>query len=345
MNTGFWEKLKKEIHEKAVENDYCDAEDETLSNSIVAMIQAEKSPGSINEDLLSLVGLDYDLNLTDWFLERKRELESTEESAINLELLSQESCPTPERSCSKSNARDRRSRSQSNSFDYRSRSPSASFGRRRSSSRDSHERRSRSPYRHSHRSNNRYKRRYSDTYYECYSRSSSLRIDNRDKRHRIHKQSRVNVFDRLGPVKAFRNETKKIRCKYWPTCNKGIEQCKFFHPTKVCRNFPHCEKKSSECCFVHPQVNTPPVPLKPIIRIPSPFVAPQQASIMQPANHTPRALLPCHKGSQCQARNCRFLHPNNPMYYARQVCHFDGVCQNVNCVYRHTKLDSQKNTA
>ncbi|KAI8645033.1 hypothetical protein BD408DRAFT_412529 [Parasitella parasitica] len=360
MDASFWEKLKKEIHDKVVESDYCDAGDETLSDNIVAMIQAETPSESINNDLLNLVGSDYDLSLTEWFLERRKELESTKEPAIDSKSFSLVRSPTPERSRSKSIARGNRFRSRSNSSSRRSRSPNVSFDRRRSRSRDSHKRRSRSPYRQAHRSSSRYKRRYSATYYERYSRSSELCIGNCNSHRRDHKQSRLNVFDRLGPVKIpLRNETERIRCKYWPKCNKSDTQCKFFHPTKVCRDFPHCQKRLSECCFVHPQVDTLPISVKPIIRIPSPCrfypycanpvcpflhiltVAPQQTCFIQYANIPPKVLLPCHKGANCQIQNCGFLHPKDPKYYARQVCNFDGTCQNADCVYRHTKLGSQ----
>ena len=47
-------------------------------------------------------------------------------------------------------------------------------------------------------------------------------------------------------------ESKKIRCKYAPNCNR--DGCPYFHPTETCTYFPACNR-GNKCLFLHPEVD------------------------------------------------------------------------------------------
>ncbi|KAI8348030.1 hypothetical protein EDC96DRAFT_313110 [Choanephora cucurbitarum] len=359
MNNEKWELLQNEIHTKCVTYDYIDATDSTLSEFIVNLVQVGKSPEEVDQELSSLVGSDYDPNVTRWIFTRKQELENS--------LTTQQSEPQPEpkqdeQPMETSEPPKNRifSRALGRALNNDSRSEPS---RRYQSSRREDRSRSRSPIR----SSTRYER-------DNHRYTSERRHDTRDSQRSGDVFSRVgpqensqsdrpSVFDRLGgskpvviPPRSLDEPKKKERCKYWPACKNGKE-CPFFHPTKMCPDFPNCPKKASECTFIHPETSQPviqppvmnklPIPCKffpycnnPVCPYVHPIVAPQQQAFFMQAQSSftqQRVQVPCKNGDACTRPDCHFLHPKDPNPLAEVICKYDGACTRPNCFYKHTK--------
>ncbi|KAI8061217.1 hypothetical protein BDF21DRAFT_134883 [Thamnidium elegans] len=312
MQPELLNQLKIEIHNKCVAYDYNDATDSTLSDFIINLIQVNKTSQEVNEELLLLVGSDYDSNLTQWIFERKSELENmstvadqsqpqqveqTEEKDEDMDIAPRTAKPDREnRMFSKAigsvighvNRNERSSQPRRNEHPRtrshsRSRSPVRQSSRSpvRQSSRYEHERQS-----------SRYEDRRSGRYEEDHNKSSSIlsRLGNSNTNSRADEE-RPSVFDRLGgakPITITQNKqepAKKERCKYWPNCKNG-EECIYFHPTTVCPDFPNCPNPTIECMFIHPEIAKP--------------VMPQQIK---------KLAVPCRFFPYCSNPQCPFLHP------------------------------------
>ncbi|GAA5804250.1 hypothetical protein HPULCUR_009737 [Helicostylum pulchrum] len=319
MQPELLNQLKIEIHNKCVAYDYNDATDSTLSDFIISLIQVNKTSQEVNEELLLLVGSDYDPNLTQWIFERKSELENMP-AATDQSQPQQQVEQTTEKDEDMDMAPriakpDRENRIFSKAIgsvighvnrNERSSQPRRSErSRTRSRSRSPVRRSSRSPVRHSSRSparqssryeherqSSRYEDRRSGRYEEDRNKSGSIlsRLGNSNTNSRSDEE-RPSVFDRLGgakPIPITRNKdepAKKERCKYWPNCKNG-EECIYFHPTTVCPDFPNCPKPAIECMFIHPEI--------------AKSVMPQQIK---------KLAVPCKFFPYCSNPACPFVHP------------------------------------
>ncbi|RCH92682.1 hypothetical protein CU098_008943 [Rhizopus stolonifer] len=340
MDSEKWELLKNEIHNKCVTYDYIDAADSTLAEFIVNLVQVGKNAVEVNNELGQYP------NVTQWIFARKHELESALPAAHQQQQQQQEEPmethdPKPKNRIFSRALGHALNNNTSNSDRPRLTSSGSPHRLDRSRSR------SRSPVRHS-------------TRYERDSSRHDRRHDHRESR----QEDRPSVFDRLGTSKPIpkpspvTEETKKERCKYWPTCKNGKE-CPYFHPSKVCRDFPNCPKKANECMFIHPETSQPPLPVMTKLPIPCkffpycnnpvcPYMHPtpqqQQAFFMQtqPSFTPQRVQVPCKNGDACTRPDCHFIHPRDPNPLSDVICKFDGACTRPNCFYKHTKENKNK---
>ena len=93
--------------------------------------------------------------------------------------------------------------------------------------------------------------------------------------------------------------TSKVRCFYWPYCNKV--DCAFHHPTEACPFFPNCHYTTETCMYVHP---TPPL---------------------------------CKYGTQCRNAYCEYGHLS-PAYFkntSNVTCRYDRACKDLFCLFNH----------
>ncbi|KAI8977456.1 hypothetical protein BDF20DRAFT_874976 [Mycotypha africana] len=81
MNSEKWEQLKNEIHTKCVAYDYSDINDSSLAIFITNLVRVGKTFEEVNSELLSMIGGDYDSNVTEWLFSRKNELETSGSTA------------------------------------------------------------------------------------------------------------------------------------------------------------------------------------------------------------------------------------------------------------------------
>ncbi|KAI8881529.1 hypothetical protein K501DRAFT_222718 [Backusella circina FSU 941] len=334
MKEDLFNQLKEEIHSKCIAYEYCDQEDHSVSDFIASLVQVGKTEAEVNTELQSLVGSDYESNLTQWVFSRKAQMESEETApAVKNEQPKRENRMFTQALDGIGNGRTRQRRSRSRS-------------------------RSRSPVRKETRTSHR-----EDTVFSRLGQANTESKNNED---------RPSVFDRLGkkslPVSMDKDEPKQQRCKYWPTCNNG-DNCSYFHPNQICPDFPNCPNSSSECMFIHPETSKPmniapqPVPQPTKFPIPCrffpycsnpvcPYIHPvQNPYFMQskpsyiPHNtSTQRMPVPCKNGDDCNRQDCHFLHPKDPNPYADVLCRFDGACTRPNCLYKHTQENAQNKT-
>jgi len=138
-------------------------------------------------------------------------------------------------------------------------------------------------------------------------------------------------------------DTSRIRCQYWPTCNRG-DQCKFWHPKELCKKFPNCPN-GDNCLYIHPAASSNP-PSKPQ----SPFKKPSQSDL---SASTERVAIECKYGANCTRSDCKFSHPSpaaaklnkqpavqetkTPAKTAKSnvPCHYYPNCKNADCPYMH----------
>ncbi|KAI9308037.1 hypothetical protein BJ944DRAFT_237336 [Cunninghamella echinulata] len=76
MNESYWDKLKGEIHEKCVVYEYIDQSDMSLAEFIIGILQMGKSPDEVSRELSSLIGDDYEPQITQWIFSRLEELKN-----------------------------------------------------------------------------------------------------------------------------------------------------------------------------------------------------------------------------------------------------------------------------
>ncbi|KAG2211817.1 hypothetical protein INT47_004503 [Mucor saturninus] len=313
--------LKNEIHSKCVAYDYNDAADNTLSDFIINLIQVDKSAEEVNNELLSLVGSDYDSNLTQWIFERKKQLEDSQ-STVPIGQQQQHEEPQQREEghqlTQESESMDITPKLARHDRDNRmfSKAIGSVIGHGNRSERSYHQghsehsrARSRSPVRRSSRSPGRDSSRYEQDRYSSRhdDQRPSRQEDDRNKASifsRVGRSStstvdreddRPSVFDRLGGAKPIiaaqtKHDSKKERCKYWPNCKNG-DECVYFHPTTVCPDFPNCPKKAIECMFIHPEIAKP--------------VVPQQIKKLP---------VPCRFFPYCSNPVCPFVHPTQPFF-------------------------------
>ena len=74
--------------------------------------------------------------------------------------------------------------------------------------------------------------------------SGNTVIDLNSHKNNIRHRSEENVQD---------DEKKKVKCKYYPNCKLGEEECPFFHPKEECTYFPKCTR-GEKCLYIHPNV-------------------------------------------------------------------------------------------
>ncbi|RCH91141.1 hypothetical protein CU097_011124 [Rhizopus azygosporus] len=352
MTPDIWTQLKNEIHNKLVTYEYVDATD-----FIVGLMRVGKNPEELSNELQSLVGSDYDPNVTQWFYDRKRALENPEiqkpteptktiaqpetpKDAENEKIISKSQQgidvqPAAEAS-DKDVAVEQNAPSKSIKLNKDSRIFSKAIGsalnltpERSSRERFTQERRrerSRSPSPDPKRPrtmlrDDRHKNEESKSN-DVFSRlggSSST------------KEVRPSVFDRLGTVNDVpapkEENTKSQRCKYWPTCKNG-EDCPFFHPTTVCPDFPNCPNKPNECMFIHPETHKKP------------------ATMIQP-QFPAKLPYPCKFFPYCNNPVCPYIHPIPQQAYYMQShsygqrvpvpCKNGDDCTRPNCHFLHPK--------
>ncbi|KAI9480685.1 MAG: hypothetical protein EXX96DRAFT_563761 [Benjaminiella poitrasii] len=359
MQPEQWDQLKNDIHNKCVAYDYIDASDKTLSEFIVDLIQVGRTVEEVNNELLQLIGSDYDSNVTQWMFERKQALEHPEtitaaplrnqvEENQQQQQQQQQEQELEQPSAERENTEKPKSRIFSQALgsvlnnDKRSLTQSThSYQSRRDSDRyrDRHHRdRSRSP-----------DRRFSRV--DRYERSPSRerRSGDRDEDRRgdvfsrignTRKEDRPSVFDRLGISKPqiekdeTKTNTKTERCKYWPACKNG-DDCIYFHPTTVCPDFPNCPKKATECMFVHPEASI------------------KQPVMMQQSAMMTKLPIPCKFFPYCSNPMCPYMHPmmapqqayfmqsqssfGNTGVRGQIPCKNGDACTRPNCYFLHPR--------
>ncbi|KAF1804901.1 CCCH-type zinc finger transcription factor [Mucor lusitanicus] len=373
MDDKLLEQLENDIHNKVVAYEYSDAGDKTLSGFIITLLKVGKNAQEVNEELLMLVGTDYDSNLTEWIFTRKHELEahaSAPETSTPMQ--EEQHQPSEEQSAAPSRQTERMDteRPKSRMFSQAlggvlandSKRPDYSSVRRR---REQSRSRSRSPERRS----TRYERPERTSRHEVQDTRRSTDVFSRIGNARGKSGDRPSVFDRLGESKPIdiperHHSNKQERCKYWPNCKNG-DNCTFVHPTTICPDFPNCPKKASECLGIHPELGQAalqphtaklPYPCKffpycnnPVCPYIHPIMPPQQAYFMQAQPSFPkvgqRVQIPCKNGDACTRPDCHFLHPKDAAYNNKTevICKFDGACTRPNCFYKHTKENNTQN--
>ncbi|KAI8060308.1 hypothetical protein BC940DRAFT_337682 [Gongronella butleri] len=370
MDDQQWIQLKNDIQEKCVAYEYVEQHDTSLSDFIINFIKVGSSMDAVNEELLAMIGDDYDQNITPWIFERMDELKNAQNGhddvangAVQPEQTDQ---PVEEQPVVQEQSEDARAEAQQALRDSHRRltanrqhrmfaSAMGGLGQRpsipahpqrqarlRSRSRSppadpdrayKHRRRSPSPTRHDQR----------DYRHEQPSSSIFSRLsDNADENERGS-----SVFDRLGiqkpPASAHDDNspreqrfTPTRRCKYWPACNQG-DQCTFAHPTTLCPDFPNCPKKDNECLFLHPAIRPGHMP-----QLAQQYQQPQ--SVPREPNGTERTI-PCRFFPHCTNDNCPFFHPPVPAAPAVPTgpkripipCNFGDKCLRPDCYYLHPK--------
>jgi hypothetical protein len=142
-------------------------------------------------------------------------------------------------------------------------------------------------------------------------------------------------------------DTSRIRCQYWPTCNRG-DQCKFWHPKELCKKFPNCPS-GDKCLYIHPATTTPSKPQSPFHRRVS-----QSSTTPPDLSSSERVAVECKYGSNCTRPDCKFSHPSpavvklnkqsKPTAPAQESsknsksnvpCHYYPNCKNADCPYMH----------
>ncbi|TPX36798.1 hypothetical protein SeMB42_g07044 [Synchytrium endobioticum] len=102
-----------------------------------------------------------------------------------------------------------------------------------------------------------------------------------------------------NPTPSSHSAIAKVRCLYWPYCNK--QDCTFHHPAETCPYFPNCRYMNETCMYIHP---TPPL---------------------------------CRFGVQCKNANCEFTHLS-PAYFKHAShirCRYNSGCANPSCRFSH----------
>ncbi|KAG1055622.1 hypothetical protein G6F43_002421 [Rhizopus delemar] len=365
MNPDIWPQLKTEVHNKLVAYEYVDATDNTLSDFVIGLMRVGKSPQDISNELQTLVGSDYDPNVTQWFYERKNKLENPETSK-SAELSTESSEPVAQHVASKSSENntlmttpepEKAALSSTERSDARlnDTQPIQSKVRINKEGRifsralgvalntdNGRTNRYSSPVQHRQRSRSRSPEANSSRIINRRNRHTSEDEGKSDKEISILgrsssasvKEDRPSVFDRLGtnnPVRVpVMEDTKKQRCKYWPNCNNG-DSCPYVHPSVICRDFPNCPNKANECMFIHPEnatkLNT--------------------SAYSQPSVKLP---YPCKFFPYCNNPVCPYVHPlpqqtfymqAQPSYAAGQrvltPCKNGDNCTRPGCHFLHPK--------
>ncbi|ORX49084.1 hypothetical protein DM01DRAFT_1338272 [Hesseltinella vesiculosa] len=374
MDDQLWDQLKNDIQEKCVAYEYIDQNDDTLSLFIINLIKFGTSAQDVSNELASMIGDDYDQNLTSWIFGRMDELQQPAAPVTNMtthavpdqvepaQQPSQSELPQQYQSSQpepvRRSAPDRRNRMFAQALGSMgqglSRAPYSPRRPSRSRSRSPHRDRGESHHsHHHHRHSHSPSRPQRESFDESPGRPSVF------SRLADTQPNSDSVFDRLGiqkpeaPVQPVATQ----RCKYWPTCSHG-DDCTYIHPSSLCPDFPNCPNKTEECLYIHPAIRPNHRASQPTTSNPNvteratpcryfpncnndlcPFFHPPVTPSFEnemPTNPGPKRLpIPCNYGDKCLRPGCHFLHPKDNDNPAEVVCKFDGACSRPNCFFKH----------
>ncbi|GMT10782.1 hypothetical protein PFISCL1PPCAC_2079, partial [Pristionchus fissidentatus] len=102
---------------------------------------------------------------------------------------------------------------------------------------------------------------------------------------------------------------RQERCRFWPNCREGDDECAYIHPTVKCKRFPYCPYGSA-CLFLHGTCKNDGV----CTRESCPFEHTLRRTVRAP---------PCKYGAACHSINCSFAHPPE---CTRRICPGPSCC-------------------
>lgn len=133
--------------------------------------------------------------------------------------------------------------------------------------------------------------------------------------------SKVDVPEKLPPVRPPLSVKTQERCKYWPGCRQG-DKCEFVHPAAACVLFPNC-KNGDNCLKIHPNCKFGSGCTKrecPYSHSVANFVPVIKSAVTQPPI--------CKFFPKCANISCTYYHP--------KLCKFGKYCKNKkDCSYSH----------